>query len=258
MITGRTEIFGILNYTPNSFSDGGLYYTPEEAMGRAQELFDIGADYVDIGAESTRPGATPLSHTDEWDRLVQVLPNLIPAFPGRISVDTRHPQTVQKAAKEIGFFIINDVTGFNNHQMILAASENRLPLIVSHLPKSTGQDIQQAHSEKEIDSVQQVLDELMAKRELLLAAGVPEDMITLDPGIGFGKIMEINWELLEFAKLIPDINVMLGYSRKRFLGEQRMTPETNLAAAEIAIRAGTKYLRVHDVAEHRQLIDQLA
>jgi dihydropteroate synthase len=214
-----------------------------------------GASYLDIGAESTRPGAEPLSYLEEWQRLKPVLDKLITSRPGRISIDTYHPETVRAAAAEIGSFIINDVTGFNNPQMVKLAAELRKQCIVSHLPTSMGQDIQGAHTaETKVSTVSQVRDELLARRDELIAAGVHPDMIILDPGIGFGKTMDTNWDLLSFASEVPGIPVMIGYSKKRFLGEERMTLARNLEAGRIAVESGAKYLRLHAdlLAGHRK------
>lgn len=258
MRTVETELFGILNVTPDSFSDGGLYNESEKALAHANSLFENGANFVDVGAESTRPGATPLTADEEWQRLQPVLSDLVASYPDHISVDTYHPETVRRVAGEIGQFILNDVTGFNNPTMIELAAYLDLTCIVSHLPEAHGQDIQSAHKDyQKAETVAQVYDELMSKRAKMMAAGIRGSKIILDPGIGFGKTPELNRKLISFAAEVPDIDVMVGYSRKRFLGPQRMIPEINLEAARAAIAAGTKYLRVHDIAEHRALITQL-
>jgi dihydropteroate synthase len=182
------ELVGILNVTPDSFSDGGLFIDPQKAIARTKELFDEGASYVDVGAESTRPDAIPLTHEQEMKRLYTVLSSIVPGYPGHISLDTYHPETVRHVAAEIGSFIINDVTGFNNPDMVQAAADLQLPVIVSHLPKTFGQDIQAAHKSKGlIDSVDQVVHQQMTTRGKLISAGIHRDLIKLDPGIGFSK-----------------------------------------------------------------------
>lgn len=248
------ELVGIVNVTPDSFSDGGYYDSPAEALHHATQLFDDGASYLDIGAESTRPGATPLSAIEEWARLQPVLAELIPFHHDHISIDTYHPETVRAAAQELGSFIINDVTAFNNPAMIAVAAELGMRCIVSHLPSVHGQDIQGAHkSTEKVSSIEQVRDELLVKRQAMIEAGVYPGSIILDPGIGFGKTAELNWQLLEFARCVPGIEVMIGYSRKRFLGEHRFDTEVNIKAGKVAQEAGAKYLRVHDVAAHYPL-----
>jgi dihydropteroate synthase len=241
----KVQLVGILNLTPDSFSGDGVL-NAQTAVKNAKQLFTNGASYLDIGAESTRPDAPPITTTQEWERLQPVLRQLVISYPGHISIDTYHPEIVKKASAEIGSFIINDVTGFNNPKMIQLAASLGLPCIVSHLPQAMGQDIQAAHrAEAKVDSVTQVRDELLRTRQKLITAGVPSKDIILDPGIGFGKTQAINRKLLAFAAEVPGIPVMIGYSKKRFLGEHRMELRPNIEAGRIAIAAGTKYLRLH-------------
>jgi len=246
-----TQLVGILNITPDSFSDGDLYLDPEQAVKHAEQMFADGAALVDIGAESTRPGATPITAKEEWHRLQPIVDWFQALYPGRLSLDTYHPETV-KVALGRRDFIINDVTGMNNPAMVDAVVTADTRVVISQLP---GTDIQAAHMGKLISSMQQVTDDLLAKADLLQSKGLNHSKIILDPGIGFGKTEELNWKLLEFAKQVPDYKVMIGYSRKRFLGDKRMELETNLAAGRIAHAAGAAYLRVHDVAGHRELLD---
>jgi dihydropteroate synthase len=245
-----TQLVGILNVTPDSFSDANLFFDPEAAIKQAERLFTDGAALVDIGAESTRPGATPLSSDEEWGRLEPILPVLQERFPGKLSVDTYHSETVEKVLA-VGDFIINDVTGMNNPAMVEIVAKHHARVIVSHL---SGADLQAAHQGKLVNDVQQVKSDLLARAAELEARGLSRDQIILDPGIGFGKTPELNKGLLRFSEQVPDYKVMIGYSRKRFLGENRMEPEPNLAAGRIAIEAGAAYLRVHDVAGHQQLL----
>jgi len=244
------QIVGILNVTPDSFSDGGQYIDPAVAIDRAERLLADGARIVDIGAESTRPNAEALSDAVEWERLEPILNILIPKYPGQISIDTYHPATVKKAWA-IGPVIINDVTGFNDSKMRESAASLHSTIIISHLP--SGLTIQQAHEQTPVQSVQQVKDELLARAKMMIDLGLSHDNIILDPGIGFGKTPEVNQQLLAFAARVPDYKVMIGYSRKRFLGEHRMDIGPNLAAGTIAITSGAVYLRVHDVASHMTL-----
>lgn len=240
------KLVGVLNVTPDSFSDGGQYVNPELAIEHAKQLFDEGAALVDVGAESTRPNAEALTDEQEWQRLEPILKVLIPKYPGRISLDSYHPKTIKRAFK-IGSVIVNDVTGFNNPEMVAVVADLKPTVIICHLPNMS---IQEAHRLMPVSSVKQVRDELLSKTHMLLDRGLKHDQIILDPGIGFGKTMELNQELLKFAEQVPDFDVMIGYSRKRFLGEHRMEIEPNLEAGKIAIAHGAKYLRVHDVASH--------
>lgn len=244
------QLVGILNLTPDSFSDGGQFNDPVKALKQAARLFDDGARLVDVGAESTRPHATPLKTEVEWQRLMPVLQRLIEQYPEHISVDTYHPETADKALK-LGDVIINDVTGMNDSEMVRVVVKHRARCVISHLPAKT---TEAAHTGKLVNDIQRVADELLAKAAELQKLGLPKKHIILDPGIGFGKTDELNWKLLRFAEEVPQYRVMIGYSRKRFLGEKRMELETNLEAGRIAIEAGAAYLRVHDVAGHRQLL----
>jgi len=206
---------------------------------------------VDVGAESTRPGATTLSQKDELSRLDPVILSLLKRYPGLISLDSYNPDTIEHYANISPSFIANDVTGFNNPRMIEVVAKYNLRCILSHFPKKHRQDIQAAHNDpNKISSVNQVLDELLSRQAEMIAAGIPKDHIILDPGIGFGKTPELNRKLIEFASLTPGQDVMIGYSKKKFLGEDRFDIDTNLKAGLLAIKSGARYLRVHDVAGH--------
>ncbi len=240
-------LVGILNITPDSFSDGGLFVDPAAALTHADRLFRDGASLIDVGAESTRPGAKPLSADQEWLRLEPILGRLLAKYPGKISLDSYHPETVGRALA-VGPVIINDVTGLNNPAMLAAVIKHKPPkVIISHLH---GADVQAAHQSALVSDIEQVKRELLAKADQLGHSGFKRQQIILDPGIGFGKTMELNQQLLRFARLVPEYTVMIGYSRKRFLGEHRMELEPNVAAGRVAIAAGARYLRVHDVAGH--------
>ncbi len=236
--------------TPDSFSDGGQYFDTKSAIEQAERLFASGAAIVDVGAESTRPNAEKLSDDQEWQRLELVLKVLIPKYSGKISLDSYHPETMRRALA-IGPIIMNDVTGFHNPDMRAIAIEHKAHVIASHLP---GTDIQQAHRDAPVSTIEQVRDDLLATARELEVGGVVRDRIILDPGIGFGKTMELNERLMGFAAVVPEYQVMIGYSRKRFLGEHRMDLETNLAAGRVAIAYGAMYLRVHDVSGHAKLL----
>jgi dihydropteroate synthase len=240
------KLVGILNITPDSFSDGGKYVDPELAIQHTEQLFKDGANLIDVGAESTRPNAQKLTDEEEWTRLEPVLKVLLEKFPGKISLDSYHPVTIRKAFK-IGPVIVNDVTGLNNPAMMEAVIDLQATVIVSHLP---GADIQLAHELAAVSTVAQVKHDLLTKARQLEEQGLAHDKIILDPGIGFGKTMELNWKLLRFAEQTPDYPVMIGYSRKRFLGDKRMDIGPNIEAGKIAVAHGTAYLRVHDVASH--------
>jgi dihydropteroate synthase len=260
------QLVGILNVTPDSFSDGGAYLEPSQALQHAADLFRQGANIIDIGGEATNPWAKPISIEEEWQRLSPILAVLIPAYPNKISIDTRHPEIVDRAAA-YGMFFVNDVTTFIDPKMIKVVAKHHLRVIVSHIPLEANGDIMLAHTKFKLDDMEQVKAELLAQKTKLLEAGVAHKNIILDPGIGFGKSMRLNWQLLNFAEHVPEDTVMIGHSRKRFLatdpetgnelpGAEKLDIERNLNAAKQAILSGALYLRVHDVAMHKKLIDQ--
>jgi dihydropteroate synthase len=245
------QLVGILNITPDSFSDGNQFLEPKKAIEQAMKLFSDGAALVDVGAESTRPGAAKLTPDQEWQRLEPVLEELLEHFPGKLSVDTYHPETAKRALN-LGDVIINDVTGMNNSAMVEVVTQHQARCIISQLPAT---DTQTAHDGELITDQERVKSDLLAKASLLQSKGLKHSRIILDPGIGFGKTPELNRTLLSFAEQLPNYQVMIGYSCKRFLGDHRMELAPNLAAGRIAIAAGAAYLRVHDVAGHRQLLE---
>ena len=213
-----TELVGILNITPDSFSDAGQNNSVEAAIKHAKQMLSEGALIVDVGAESTRPGASAIDWSEEVRRLSGFIEQ-VEALGWNISLDTYHPETVDWASKNLSHFIINDVTGFRNPAMRDIAVSTGNKVIVGHLPKAS-RNIQDAHKEKPIDSIDQVIEELRNSIEELVRAGVARDNIIVDPGMGFGKTKELNWKLLKFGLCIPEHEVMIGYSRKRFLGRE--------------------------------------
>lgn len=249
-----TEIVGILNVTPDSFSDGGEFQEVELAMKRVDEMFREGADMIDIGAESTRPGGLPVSPDEEWTRLESLLTRLKEHYSAhRFSIDTRHGSVAEQVVKWWSPEItINDVTGLSSPAMVKFVAANGLKVIVGHLPPGSGESVAAAHTQKMTDKWE-VRDQLITRYLQLVAGGVKEDKIIIDPGIGFGKSPELNRELVEFSAIAQGIPTMIGYSRKKFMGEKRYDPKTNAVLGERAIRAGARYLRVHDVASHHQM-----
>lgn len=260
-----TKLVAILNITPDSFSDGGLFLEPKAALARAHELFADGADVVDVGAEATNPWADPLTPNEEWRRLEMVLPVLLNEYPNRLSIDTYHAETAERALK-IGDIWINDVMTFRDPAMIKVAVDYDATCIVSHAPLSA-KTVKEVHTYK-IDDMQTVVSELKQKRQEMINSGIKPEKIILDPGIGFGKTMRLNWELLEFKRYI-DGPIMLGHSRKRFLScdpktgqplkdqQLRFTPERNLEAAKTIIESGADYLRAHEIKMYADLLKTL-
>lgn len=239
----RTIVMGILNVTPDSFSDGGKHADPTEAVNHARLMKEQGADIIDIGGQSTRPGYTKLPPEAEWARIEPVLKalkneNLI------ISVDTFYPEVARKAV-ELGVDIINDITGFCNPEMIKAAKESGAGCIVMH-----SEEIEQRPNASEA-----VFDYLKNKTDEMVRAGIEPDSICVDPGIGFGKTYEQNLELVKCFKKLRELGfaTLSAASRKRVIGAPCGNPPfeerdgATIAAHTISIVTGADMIRVHDV-----------
>lgn len=252
---GMVKLVGILNITPDSFSDSGNYFEPQAAVKHALKLLEDGAAFIDVGAESTNPKSTSIDANQEWQRLAPVI-TAFPSLFAEFSLDTYHSAVVTQALQITNRIIVNDVTSFSDSAMKLVVSKHGLRCILSHLPAKALGNIEYAHRMKPINSEQQVIDELQIRKSELLASGIEASNIIIDPGIGFGKTAGLNYKLLSFSKNFPEHEVMIGYSRKRFLGQDRMELKTNLAAGRIAIFYGAAYLRVHDVAGHKVLLSE--
>jgi len=236
---------GILNITPDSFSDGGAFFNTEAAVRRARQMEEEGADMIDIGAQSTRPGATPLSETEERARLVPVLKALEGTLSVPVSVDTFFP-SVADAALSHGASILNDVTGFRNPAMVRLVSQSDCGCIFMH-PGGV---------KNRADLVNEVHRDLEETFFLLNNAGIPENRLCADAGIGFGKTPQECLTLIrETARVrLSACAYLVGASRKRFIGEAtgEENPQNRLAgtvAADTAAQLfGADILRVHDVA----------
>ena len=245
------QYVGIVNITPDSFSDGGEFFAAESAIRHAHELVAAGADIIDFGAQSTRPNATLLNADEEWQRLEPVLAGL-KGTDMTISIDTFYPSVITRALDYFSDLIINDVTTAHDPEMRRLIAKSGLRVFLSHLPFSVEGDIQAAHQlDPLIDDRAIVKRELLARRDELIRLGARSEQIILDPGIGFGKTMRLNAELVEFAREVPGIPVLIGTSRKRFieqyLHQDRFDPKVNKELGEKAAKAGAAYLRVHEL-----------
>ncbi|WP_457638211.1 dihydropteroate synthase [Oceanithermus sp.] len=247
---------GILNVTPDSFSDGGRYDRVEAALDRARQMLAEGADLIDVGAESTRPGAAPVPAEEEMRRLLPVLEALLPlGVP--LSVDTRKPEVAAEALA-LGAHLLNDVGGLRDPRMTRLAARYRVPVVIMHSPVDDPQTMM-AHAVYD-DVVAEVSAFLRRQTEAALAAGVPQ--VVLDPGFGFGKRLDHNLELLRRLNEIVALGhpVLVGLSRKRTIGELTgvMDPAKrvcgSVAAHLAAIRRGARLVRVHDVAAHAEAL----
>jgi len=254
----RTLVMGVLNVTPDSFSDGGIYFDAGAAVARALELQRAGADILDIGGESTRPGAAGISAEEELRRILPVLQKLRGQLKIPISIDTSKSEVAEAAAEE-GAEIINDVTALRSDPRIAEVARRRkLPLILMHM-RGTPRSMQQKPFAR--DAMRDVTAALRKAAAAALRAGVSKSQIILDPGFGFGKTYEQNFELLarlpELARL--GYPLLVGTSRKSFLGRALGgAPESDriwATAATVAasILEGAHIVRVHDVAEMAQV-----
>jgi len=248
----RARVMGILNVTPDSFSDGGQYQSLEFALSHAEQMILDGVDIIDIGGESTRPGSPPVSLEDELQRVMPVLYALRDMGPA-ISVDTYKPQVMREAIIA-GVDMINDVNGFRAPGAIAAVRDSDCALCIMHM-QSDPQHMQLAPAYTDV--VGEVIDFLRERAEALLEAGIDPRRLCIDPGFGFGKTVEHNYALLKAtARLINALNLPLlaGLSRKSMVGavidkpvEQRMAGSVGGALAAVA--QGALIVRVHDVAE---------
>jgi len=250
----RTLVMGILNVTPDSFSDGGDFMNPDTAVAHALEMAAQGADIIDIGGESSRPGASPVSEADEIRRTVPIITRIRERSDIPLSIDTMKAGVAAEAIAA-GADIINDVSGLEaDAQMVAVASKTRAGVVLMHM-KGTPQTMQICPVYEDV--VAEVCDYLMSRIDFAVQHGVGRDHIIVDPGIGFGKTLKHNLALLRglpalAAQAGP---LMVGASRKRFIGQitGRENPEERLAgslgAAAWAIANGAHILRVHDVLD---------
>lgn len=265
---GRTTVMGILNVTADSFSDGGRYLDPEAALNHARELVAAGADIIDVGAESTRPGATRVPADVEAERVAEVV-GLLHAESIRTSVDTMRAATALAAA-EAGVDMINDVSGgLADPEMYRVMAETGLPVCLMHWRAERFESASGA-ADHGGDVVRDVRGVLARLADSAVDAGVASSQITVDPGLGFAKTPEENWALLAaLPELVADeYPVLVGASRKRFLTAIRAergldhTPidadPATAAVTALAAQAGAWCVRVHEVAVSRDAVDVAA
>lgn len=258
----RTLVMGVLNVTPDSFSDGGQFLDPASAIEHAIAMESAGADLLDVGGESTRPGSEEVQASEELDRILPVLEGLRGRLKIPVSVDTRRP-AVAELALRAGAEIINDVSGLKNDPRIAeVAARERVPLILMHM-RGEPRTMQKAGFARDV--LLDVTKGLRKSISIALKAGVAKSQIILDPGIGFGKSFAQNYELLEKLPLLAKLGypLLVGTSRKGFLGAtlardgKPASPEDRIwgtaATVTASIVNGTYIVRVHDVAEMVQV-----
>ncbi len=257
--TASPLVMGILNVTPDSFSDPGRYFDSEQAIQRAEQMIVEGADIIDVGGESTRPGAAPVSADEQIRRtrpVITAIREKHPSFP--ISIDTQW-SSVARAAITAGADIINDISALRTDpEMVHFAAETRVPVILMHM-QGTPRTMQ---ANPRYDDVVNEIWQFLAERiEFAMHHGIARERIIIDPGIGFGKTVEHNLQILaglrRFTKLAP---VLIGTSRKSFIGkilglddpQERLTG--TIVSQTIALLAGVRILRAHDVKEAKQTV----
>lgn len=252
-IIERTAVMGILNVTPDSFSDGGLHMDAEAAVEHGRRMVSEGADIIDVGGESSRPGAEAVSADEEMSRVLPVIEMLASNVDALISVDTCKPK-VAKAALDSGAHILNDISGLSDPSMIRLVADRKCPTVVMHMRGTP--NTMQAEAVYE-DVVSEVMAHLRDRISAAVEAGVPREMLIVDPGIGFAKTGSHNLEILRRLGDFRSIGlpILVGTSRKRFIGEalSGLPTEDRLegtaATVALSIASGANIVRVHDVRE---------
>ncbi len=264
----KTQLMGILNATPDSFYDKSRFFDAESAVERGQQIFSEGADIIDIGGESTRPrnvylnsDAVIVSTEEELKRVIPVISRLKQLIPIPISIDTMKPEVAAKAI-EAGAQWINDVSGFRHPEMRAIASGTGVKICVMHMHGNPYTMQLDPHYDKPI--IEHIRHWFSDTLEKLLQSGVKESNIILDPGIGFGKTVAHNLEIIQNLSKLKSLGfpILLGISRKFFMSKILSKPSTELLSATlamntIAILSYVDYIRVHDVRPHRDIIDLL-
>jgi dihydropteroate synthase len=252
IVLDRTQVMGVLNVTPDSFSDGGRYFAPDAATRRGFDLVEEGADLLDIGGESTRPGSDPVPADEEWRRIGAVIRSLAAKVQVPISVDTMKPDVAAKAM-EAGASIVNDVSGLQDPAMVRLVARAHAGVVAMHMlgnPKTM-----QDHPRYR-DVVAEVRSFLGDRIRALESAGVASEAIAVDPGVGFGKTLDHNLALLANLHELVALGhpVVVGVSRKSFIeriagaGASGRLPGS-IAAAALSVAKGAHVVRAHDVRE---------
>lgn len=257
------EIVGILNVTPDSFYDGGRFFSKEKAIDRAYQLIDEGADMIDVGGESTRPGSERISAEDECGRVIPVIEYLAPRIPVPISIDTTK-SAVARAAIDAGADVVNDISGLTmDPAMVGVISGSRVRYVLTHI-QGTPKEMQERPSYQNV--IQEICDFFKKKIAFAEQNGIGSERLILDPGIGFGKTVLHNLEILRSLKTFLNLGLplLIGTSRKSFIGHllndlvndsgpgDRLSG--SLASAVWSYVQGVRFFRVHDVLETKKAL----
>jgi len=251
-------VMGVLNVTPDSFSDGGVFFDTQKAIEHGLKMAADGAAIIDVGGESTRPGAEPVSTEQQIERVVPVIQALYQKANVPISIDTYNVE-VAKAALDAGAAIINNITALSNKAMAELAAGHEVPVVMMHMQ---GNPATMQAEPKYDDVVGEVLEFLLGRAKRAERFGIPKSRIFIDPGIGFGKTLEHNLLLLKnIDKFVDtDYRVLVGTSRKSFIGgiTGRKNPAERIygtaATVALCVAAGVSIVRVHDVAEMMNVV----
>jgi dihydropteroate synthase len=254
----KTVLMGILNITPDSFSDGGRFTDVDSAVAHAKQMIADGAQIIDIGGESSRPGSAPLSEQEELERVLPVVRRLLDEVSVPLSIDTYKPTIAERCLQQ-GVHLLNDITGLTNPALVKVAARYNVPVVVMHM-KGTPKTMQQN------PIYQDVIGELKTffKQQLTIAHDAGIKQVVIDPGIGFGKTAQHNLEILKHLESFKSLRcpVLVGPSRKSFIGMITGKPvnerlEGTIAAVCVAVMNGANIIRIHDVKECKQAVQIL-
>ena len=256
-LSSRTHLMGVLNVTPDSFSDGGRFLKLEEAVKQGLKLAEEGADIIDIGGESTRPGSEPVTIEEELRRIMPVIEELTKRIQVPISIDT-YKSKIAKEVLDSGASMVNDISGLRfDPEMKKVIAEYDVPVVLMHIQGTPRNMQENPKYDNLIEDIKSYLNQSISMAE---EAGIGEDKIIIDPGIGFGKTLDDNLKILKNLREFKSLGkpVMIGVSRKSFIGKILDLPtderlEGSLAALAIAVINGANILRVHDVKESKRV-----
>ena len=257
----RPQVMGILNFTPDSFSDGGLFRQRDSAVRHAAAMVAAGATLIDVGGESTRPGAAPVSSAEELERVIPVVEAIAAELDVIISVDTSTAEVMRESARA-GAGLINDVRSLQRPGALVAAADSGLPVCLMHM---RGEPTTMQHNPQYADIVSEVEGFLQARIQACVAAGIARERVVLDPGFGFAKTLEHNLLLFKHLDALHafGLPLLVGVSRKSMIGKVlghevggRLYGSLGLAA--LAVTKGAQILRVHDVAETVDVVRMIA
>ncbi|MGB2979987.1 MAG: dihydropteroate synthase [Candidatus Zixiibacteriota bacterium] len=256
--SSRTHIMGVLNVTPDSFSDGGKFFKSDDAVRQGMKMIEEGADTIDVGGESTRPGSDPLPTEEELSRVIPVIKSMSAKTDVPISIDT-YKAEVARRALDAGAQMINDISALRfDPKMKEVASKYKVPIVLMHI-KGTPKEMQKDPYYDDV--IVEITEYLRQSIKIAEDAGIDREKIIIDPGIGFGKRLRDNLNILKNLKKFSILGcpILIGCSRKSFIGkildlpaEERL--EGSLAALAVAVMNGVNIVRVHDVKESERVV----